>query len=66
MIEVDPYHQSIRSASRNDDVSSIDFKHGRGPSGVDLRCDTRKYSLKLSKDQRDDLNDWLRTDEGVK
>ena len=35
-IEVDPCRRSSRSAGRNADISSIDFKADRGASGVDL------------------------------
>ena len=36
LIKVDPYCRTNRSSGRNADVSSIDFKAGRGSSGVDL------------------------------
>jgi hypothetical protein len=66
LIEVDPYYRSIRNNSRQANVSSIDFRAGRGSSGVDLRWHTRKEFLKLSKEQKDELSDWLKTDEGKK
>ena len=37
MIEVDPYRRSTRNATRNANVSAIDFSAGRGSTGVDLR-----------------------------
>ena len=47
-------------------MSSIDFKGGRGSSEVDLWWYPREYFLKLSKDQIDELSDWLSTNEGMK
>ena len=66
LIEVDPYRRSARTGSRQANVSSIDFSAGRGSSGVDLRWHPRKDFLKLSKEQKDELSDWLKTDEGKK
>ena len=37
LIEIDPCRRSGRSASCNADVSPVDFKAGRGSSGVYLR-----------------------------
>ena len=47
-------------------MSSIHFKTVRGSSGVDLRLHPRECLLKLSQDQKDDLQKWERTDEGKK
>ena len=66
LIEVDPYRRSSRNSTRQANISSIDFSAGRGSSGVDLRWHTRKEFLKLSKAQKDELSDWLKTDEGKK
>ena len=66
LIEVDPYRRSSRNNTRQANISSIDFSAGRGSSGVDLRWHTRKEFLKLSKEQKDELSDWLKTDEGIK
>ena len=41
LIEVDPYRRTSRGVSRNANVSSIDFKAGRGSSRVDLRWHTK-------------------------
>jgi len=66
LIEVDPYRRSSRNNTRQANVSSIDFSAGRGSSGVDLRWHTRREFLKLSKEQKDELSNWLKTDEGKK
>ena len=49
LIEVDPYRRTSRGSGRNVYVSSIDFKAGRGSSGVDLRWHPREDYLKLSR-----------------
>ena len=66
LIDVDPYHRSIRSAGRKADVSSFDFKAGRGSSGVDPRGHPKEDFIKLSKEQKDELSNGLRMDEGMK
>ena len=66
LIEVDPYRRSNRNNTRQANVSSIDYSAGRGSSGVDLRWHTRREFLKLSKEQKDELSGWLKTDEGKK
>ena len=48
LIEVDPYRRSSHSASHNANVSSVDFKTGHGPSGVELRWHHKDDFLKLS------------------
>lgn len=66
LIEVDPYRKSSRHASRTANVSSIDFGAGRGSTGVDLRWHSREAFIKLPKEHKDELSEWLRTDEGKK
>ena len=53
--EADPYHRSIISPDWNANFSSINFKAGQGSSGVDLRFHPRKDFLKLTQNQRNDL-----------
>ena len=66
LMEVDPYHRSSRSDGRNSDVSTIEFKAGRGSSGVYLRWHPRKEFLKLTKNQKEERQNWSRSDEGKK
>ena len=55
LIEVDPYRRTSRGAGRNADASSIDFKAGRGSSGVDLRWHPEDEYFMLSQDKKDEL-----------
>ena len=55
LIEVDPYRRISRGTSRNSDVSSIDFKDGRGSSEVDLRWHPKEDVVKLSQEQKNEL-----------
>ena len=66
LIEVDPYKRSQRTGAptRNANVSALDFNAGRGNSGVDLRWHPKSEFLKLPPDQRDELSNWQKTDEG--
>jgi hypothetical protein len=68
LIEVDPYRRSQRShgTPSTANVSSIDFSAGRGSTGVDLRWHPKKDFKALPDDQRDELTDWMRTNEGRK
>lgn len=66
LIEVYPYRRTSRGSGRNADVLSIDFKAGRGLSGVDLRWHPREDYLKLSQDKKDELRNWLNSPEGAK
>jgi hypothetical protein len=68
LIEVDPYRRSQRShgAPSTANISSIDFSAGRGATGVDLRWHPKKDFKSLPDDQRDELVDWMRTNEGRK
>ena len=52
LIEVDPYRRTSRGAGRNADVSSIDFKAGRGSSGVDLRWHPKMNVLSSLRSKR--------------
>ena len=65
MIEVDPYRRSTRSnKDRFANVSSIDFSAGRGSTGVDLRFHPKDKFLALPQDQKDELRQWLATNDG--
>ena len=66
LIEVDPYRRTSRGSGRNADVSSIDFKAGRGSSGVDLRWHPKDEYFKLSQEQKNELASWLNSPEGIK
>ena len=66
LIEVDPYRRTSRGSGRNADVSSINFKAGRGSSGVDLRWHPREEHLKLPQEKKDEIRNWLNTLEGIK
>ena len=50
LIEVDSYRRTSRGAGRNANVSTIDFKTGRGLSGVDLRWHPKEEHVKLSQE----------------
>ena len=65
LIEVDPYKRSQRNTPvRTANVSAIDFAAGRGQTGVDLRWYPRREFLSLSKEQKDELTAWQKTDKG--
>ena len=66
LIEFYPYLRSSSSTVRNANVFPIDFKAGRGSSGVNLRWNPDDDFRKFSKEQKDELINWLRTDEGMK
>ena len=53
--EVGPYRRTSSSASLNADASSIDFKAGRGSSGVDLQWHPKEDFIKLSQEKNDKL-----------
>ena len=66
LIEVDPFSRSRRQRERpNAQISAIDFSAGRGPkTGVDLRWHSPPEFKALSKEQKDELISWQKTDEG--
>ena len=65
LIEVDPYIRSRRTTPKpTANVSSIDFSSGRGDTGVDLRWHTPKEFKALTKEQKDELTSWQKTDDG--
>ncbi len=68
MIEVDPYKRSNKSNAnqRTANISAIDFSAGRGSSGVDLRWHPHKEFKRLPEDQKNDLREWMKTQEGKK
>ena len=66
LIEVDLYCRSSRITGCNSDVSSIDFKTGCGSSGVDLQYNRKEDVLKISRDKKDGLMNWLTAEEGMK
>ncbi len=69
LIEVDPYRKGQgggQGKGRGAQISSIDFKAGRGSTGVDLRWHPKKEFRNLSDEQREELTTWMRTSEGKK
>ena len=52
LIEVDPYRRTYLVTGHNADMSSIEFKAGRGSSGVDFRWNSKEDFVKLSLDKR--------------
>ena len=69
LIEVDPYRKSQRGEQgkgRGAQISAIDFKAGRGSTGVDLRWHPKKEFKSLTDEQRDELTTWMKTSEGRK
>lgn len=69
LIEVDPYRRSQRSNNNNPktaNVSSIDFSAGRGTSGVDLRWHPRNEFQRLPSEQKDELLEWMKSNDGKK
>ena len=65
IIEVDPYRRSTRSnKDRQANVSSLDFGAGRGSTGVDLRFHPKDKFLALPQEQKDELSEWLSTNDG--
>ena len=65
-IKVDLYQQFQRAPGpRGANVSTvegIDFKAGRGSTGVDLRWHPKNDFRKLPDDQKDELMIWFKTD----
>ena len=69
LIEVDPYHKGQgggQGKGRGAQISSIDFKAGRGNTGVDLRWHPKKEFRSLSDEQHEELTTWMKTSEGKK
>jgi hypothetical protein len=68
LIEVDPYRRSQKSGGnpRQASVSSIDFGAGRGTTGVDLRWYPNDDFRKLPENQKTELREWMKTQEGKK
>ena len=66
LVEIDPYCRSTRTNTRDVNVSAIDFSAGRGNTGVDLRFHTKHKFLELPQDQKDELTNWLSTNDGKK
>ena len=68
LIEVDLYWKSQRvPVPRGANVSTaegINFKAGRGSTGVDLRWHPNNDFRKLPDDQKYELTIWFKTDEG--
>ena len=64
-LQVDPYRRSTRQNNNRDaNVSAIDFGAGRGSTGVDLRFHPKDKFVALPQDQKDELREWLSTNEG--
>ena len=55
-----------RTNTRDANVSAIDFSAGRGNTGVDLRFHPKHKFLELPQDQKDELTNWLSTNDGKK
>ena len=67
LIEVDPYRRSQRNPNpKTASVSAIDFSAGRGTSGVDLRWHPRNDFKSLPSDQKEELIEWMKSNDGKK
>ena len=66
LIEIDPYRRSTRTNTRDANVSAIDFSAGRGNTGVDLRFHPKHKFLELPQEQKDELTNWISTNDGKK
>lgn len=71
LIEVDPYRRSNRignagTPSKPANVGSIDFSAGRGTTGVDLRWHSSNDFKKLNDDQKNELRNFMKSQEGKK
>ena len=66
IIEIDPYRRLTRTNNRDEDVSAIDFSAGRGNKGVDIRFHPKHKFLELPQEQKDELTNWLSTNDGKK
>ena len=68
LIEVDPFKRGNKSGGtqRTANISAIDFSAGRGSTGVDLRWQPNKEFKKLPEEQKNELREWMQTQEGKK
>ena len=66
LIEIDLYRRPTRTNTRDANVSAIDFSAGRGNTGVDLLFHPKHKFLELPQDQKDELTNWLSTNDGKK
>ena len=66
LIEIDPYCRSKRTNTRDVNVSAIDFSAVRGNTVVDLCFHPKHKFLELPQDQKDELTNWLSTNDGKK
>ena len=67
LIEVDPYRRSQRIPNpKTASVSAIDFSAGRGTTGVDLRWYPRNDFKALPHDQKEELIEWMKSNDGKK
>ena len=67
LIEVDPYrHYQRGNDTKTDTFSVIDFSAGRGSSGVYLRWHPRRYFKNILNDQKNELLEWMKTNDGKK
>ena len=68
LIEVDPFKRGNKSGGtqRTANISAIDFSAGRGSTGVDLRWHPNKEFKKLPEEQKNELREWMQTQEGKK
>ena len=67
LIQVVPYKKAQKLPSgtgRQANISDVDFSGGRGSSGVDLRWYHPKEFWEISKDHKDDLVDWMYSNDG--
>ena len=66
LIEIDPYRRSTSTNTRDVNVSAIDFSDVRGNTGNDLRFHPKHKFLELPQVQKDELTNWLSTNDGNK
>lgn len=66
LIKVDPYIKSMKKINnqRTAQNSALDYKAGRGNTGVDLRWHTPSEYSQLTKDQMNELRVWQQTPVG--
>ena len=66
LIEIDPYRRSTRTNTSDANFSAIDMSAGRGNTGVDLCFHPKHKFLELTQEQKDELTNWLSTNDGKK
>ena len=66
LIEIDPYRKFDKDQYSQFKCLCYDFSAGRGNIGVDLRFHPKHKFLELPQDQKDELTNWLSTNDGKK